>query len=100
MDLDSDSTMYLGQMRQYCVLDQFWQSLMKSAMRQRRSTVRAYHCAHKLNRTIVDFAGSEVVTQVHLAEALQYWLKMDLPKITLTIRKLPLCVSPSSHISQ
>jgi len=36
-------------------------------MRQRRPIVRAYHRAHKLNRTIAD-----------LAESLQYRLKIGL----------------------
>jgi predicted ATPase with chaperone activity len=30
------------------------------------------------NLTIVDLAGSEEITQVHLAEALQYHPKLDL----------------------
>ncbi|MDY6846638.1 MAG: hypothetical protein SVP52_05835, partial [Chloroflexota bacterium] len=49
-----------------------FQALMKTAMRQLQLTARAYHRVLKLSRTIADLAGSEGITQVHLAEALQY----------------------------
>jgi magnesium chelatase family protein len=51
---------------------------MKTAMSQLRLTARAYHRVLKLSRTIADLAGSEHITQVHLAEALQYRPKLDL----------------------
>ncbi|MBW6466942.1 MAG: hypothetical protein K0B06_10590 [Brevefilum sp.] len=47
-------------------------------MRQLQLTARAYHRVLKLSRTIADLAGSEAITQVHLAEALQ-----DRPKSVL-----------------
>jgi len=51
---------------------------MKSAMRQLRLTARAYHRALKLGRTIADLAGSDAITQVHLAEVLKYQLMLAL----------------------
>jgi len=51
---------------------------MKTAMRQLQLTARAYHRVLKLSRAIADLAGSEVITQAHLAEALQYRPKLDL----------------------
>ena len=51
---------------------------MKTAMRQLQLTARAYHRVLKLSRTIADLVGSETITQVHLAEALQYRPKMEL----------------------
>ena len=58
-------------------LDDACQALMNTAMRQLQLTARAYHRVLKLSRTIADLAGSEVITQVHLAEALQYRPKLD-----------------------
>lgn len=67
-----------AQIRKYCVLDEPCQLLMKTAMRQLQLTARAYHRVLKLSRTIADLAGSEAITQVHLAEALQYRPKLGL----------------------
>jgi magnesium chelatase family protein len=41
-------------------------------------TASAYHLVIKLCRLIADLAGSEMITQVHLAEALQYRPKLEL----------------------
>jgi len=78
MGIASNSDMRPTQIRKFCVLDGTCQSLMKTAMSQLRLTARAYHRVLKLSRTIADLAGSEHITQVHLAEALQYRPKLDL----------------------
>jgi magnesium chelatase family protein len=51
---------------------------MKTAKRQLQLTARVYYRVLKLSQTIADLAGSEAITQVHLAEALQYRPKLDL----------------------
>ena len=65
-------------MRKYCALDDPCQALMKTAMHQLQLTARAYPWVLILNRTIPDLAGQDVVTQMLLAEALQYRPKLDL----------------------
>jgi len=77
-NIASNADMRPAQIRKYCVLDEPCQLLMKTAMRQLQLTARAYHRVLKLSRTIADLAGSEAITQVHLAEALQYRPKLDL----------------------
>ncbi len=77
-DIASNADMRPRQIRKYCELDEPCQALMKTAMRQLQLTARAYHRVLKLSRTIADLAGSEGITQVHLAEALQYRPKLDL----------------------
>ena len=77
MGIASNADMRPAQIRKFCVLDEPCQALMKTAMRQLQLTARAYHRVLKLSRTIADLAGSEAITQVHLAEALQYWPKVD-----------------------
>ena len=74
----SNADMRPAQIRQYCALDEECQTLMKTAMRQLQLTARAYHRVLKLARTIADLAREEDITQVHLAEALQYRPKLDL----------------------
>ncbi|MFN2304237.1 MAG: YifB family Mg chelatase-like AAA ATPase [Anaerolineales bacterium] len=74
----SNADMHPAQIRKYCALDEDCQSLMKTAMRQLQLTARAYHRVLKLARTIADLAGAEDITQVHLAEALQYRPKLEM----------------------
>ena len=73
----SNADMRPAQIRKYCGLDDPCQALMKTAMRQLQLTARAYHRVLKLARTIADLAGADEITQVHLAEALQYRPKVD-----------------------
>jgi magnesium chelatase family protein len=73
----SNADMRPAQIRKFCGLDDPCQTLMKTAMRQLQLTARAYHRVLKLARTIADLAGAEEITQVHLAEALQYRPKVD-----------------------
>jgi len=77
-DIASNADMRPAQIQKYCGLDEACQNLMKTAMRQLQLTARAYHRVLKQARTIADLAGSEDITQVHLAEALQYRPKLDL----------------------
>jgi magnesium chelatase family protein len=71
-DIACNADMRPAQIRKYCALDEASQTLMKTAMRQLQLTARAYHRVLKLARTIADLAGADTITQVHLAEALQY----------------------------
>ena len=58
--------------REFCLLDQESQSLMRSALQQLRLSARAYHRVLKLSRTIADLTGEKDIKAGHLAEALQY----------------------------
>jgi len=77
-DIASYADMRPAQVWKYCAMDDACQALMKTAMRQLQLTAWAYHRVLKLSRTIAELAGSEDITQVHLAEALQVRLKLEL----------------------
>jgi magnesium chelatase family protein len=62
--------MHVGEIRQFCKLQDEGQSLMRAAMTQLNLSARAYHRILKLARTIADLAGCEDIRSVHLAEAL------------------------------
>lgn len=68
----SNAEMNPAQIRKYCQLDEQSQALIRTAMKQLQLTARGYHRVLKLARSIADLAESDVITQVHLAEALQY----------------------------
>jgi magnesium chelatase family protein len=72
--------MRVGEIRQFCKLQDEGQSLMRAAMSQLNLSARAYHRTQsvKLARTIDDLAGSEDIQSAHLAEALQYRPKLML----------------------
>ena len=74
----SNADMRVGEIRQFCKLQDEGQSLMRAAMTQLNLSERAYHRILKLARTIADLAGSEEIQSVHLAEALQYRPKLML----------------------
>ncbi|MBN1875819.1 MAG: YifB family Mg chelatase-like AAA ATPase [Anaerolineae bacterium] len=61
-----------GEIRQFCILRDEAQSLIRSAMRQMHLSARAYHRVLKVSRTIADLEGTEQIQSHHLAEALQY----------------------------
>ena len=64
--------MRVGEIRQFCKLQDEGQRLMRAAMTQLNLSARAYHRILKLARTIADLAGCEQIGPAHLAEALQY----------------------------
>jgi magnesium chelatase family protein len=61
--------MRVGEIRQFCRLQDEGQSLMRAAMTQLNLSARAYHRILTLARTIADLAGSDEIQSVHLAEA-------------------------------
>jgi len=75
-DIVCNADMRVGEIRQYCKLQDEGQRLMRAAMTQLNLSARAYHRILKLSRTIADLAGSEEIQSVHLAEALQYRPKL------------------------
>jgi magnesium chelatase family protein len=72
----ANADMRVGEIRQFCKLQDEGQSLMRAAMTQLNLSARGYHRVLKLARTIADLAGSGDIQSVHLAEALQYRPKL------------------------
>ena len=79
-DIVCNADMRVGEVRQFCKLQEEGQSLMRAAMTQLNLSARAYHRTRsvKLARTIADLAGSEDIQSTQLAEALQYRPKLML----------------------
>ena len=77
-DVVCNADMRVGEIRQFCKLQDEGQGLMRAAMTQMNLSARAYHRILKLARTISDLAGSDDIQSVHLAEALQYRPKLML----------------------
>ena len=76
VDISSNTDMRVGEMRQFCKLDEEEDSLIRSAMSQLQLSARGCHRVLKLARTIADLVGSDNIQSVHLAEALQYRPKL------------------------
>lgn len=60
-------------------------ALLKTAVCQFQLTVRAYHRALMLSRTIANLAGMEAIKPMHLAEGLQYRPKLELMGWTVPV---------------
>jgi len=75
-DIICNADMRVGEIRQFCKLQDEGQHLMRAAMTQLNLSARAYHRILKLARTIADLAGSDEIQSAHLAEALQYRSKL------------------------
>jgi len=56
--------MRVGEIRQFCKLQDEGQSLMRVGMTQLNLSARGYHRVLKLARTIADLAGSEDIQPV------------------------------------
>jgi magnesium chelatase family protein len=61
--------MRVGEIRQFCKLQNEGQSLMRAVMSQFNLSASAYRRILELARTIADLARSEEIQSVHLAEA-------------------------------
>ena len=62
-----NADMRVGEIRQFCKLQDDGQSLMRAAMTQLNLSARGYHRVLKLVRTIADLAGSDDIQSAHLA---------------------------------
>ncbi len=60
------------EVREFCLVEESAQSLLKAAMKQLYLSARAFHRILKLARTIADLENSETIKANHLAEAIQY----------------------------
>jgi len=68
------------EIRLYCQLTRDAKSLLKSAFNSLNLSGRAYDRIVKVSRTIADLDGSDLITDSHVAESLQYRaLRLELP---------------------
>ena len=75
-----NATMEPAQMRTWCALDEAGIQLMKDAFRVMNLTARSYDRVLRVARTIADLEGSESITPMHIAEAVQYRnFKLEFP---------------------
>ncbi len=62
------------ELRLYCRLNKHAKALMRDAFSSLSLSARSYDKILKVARTIADLAGSEIIEEIHVAEALQYRL--------------------------
>ena len=58
--------------RQFCIIDEMGQQILKDAMDRLGLSARAYDRILKVARTIADLAGSPAITTEHLSEAINF----------------------------
>jgi magnesium chelatase family protein len=78
LDIVCNSDIRVAEVRKFCKLDEAGDRLVRQAMSQLNLSARGYHRVLKLTRTIADLAGSDDIQPIHLAEVLQYRLKLML----------------------
>ncbi len=61
-----------GEIDAHCAIEPPAQQLLRQAIERLHLSPRAYHRILKVARTIADLAGSESITNAHVAEAIQY----------------------------
>ena len=67
-----NAEMGLPEIREYCQLERRPLGLLRMAMSRLNLSPRGYHRILRLSRTIADLAGSDVVEEAHVAEAVAY----------------------------
>ena len=70
--LTCNAEMTPKEVREYCLVEESAQSLLKAAMKQLYLSARAFHRILKLARTIADLENDDIIKAHHLAEAIQY----------------------------
>lgn len=67
----SNSAMTSSEIRKYCPMDEMSEKVLKKAFDSMAMSARGYDRVLRVARTIADLAGSENITAVHMAEAVQ-----------------------------
>jgi magnesium chelatase family protein len=75
-DIICNADMRVREIRQFSMLQDEGQSLMRAAMNQMNLSARAYHRILKLARTFANLADSEDIQSTHLSGELQYRPKL------------------------
>jgi magnesium chelatase family protein len=73
----TNSEMTVVELRQFCLLQPNASNMLRAATSQYSLSGRSLHRLLKVARTIADLAGVEQISEMHLAEALQYRPKQD-----------------------
>lgn len=68
----SNSQLTSRLVKKYCKMEEKAENLMKQAYTRLNFSARAYNRIMKVARTIADLDGSDIITAVHMAEAIQY----------------------------
>jgi magnesium chelatase family protein len=71
-DIHYNAQMNVKQIREFCVLDEASQQLIKQAMKNLNLSARAYDRILKVARTIADLEAMDSIAPQHIAEAIQY----------------------------
>ena len=61
-----------GQIQRFCRMDAEGEKLLAAFCRENSISVRGYHRILKTARTIADLAGSSIIREEHLLEAVSY----------------------------
>ena len=56
----------------YCVLEPSAERMLQNAITSKNLSMRTYHKVKKLGRTMADLAGSDIITEQHIGEALAF----------------------------
>jgi magnesium chelatase family protein len=70
--LHSNSAMGSKHIQKFCVIEDSAKEMLKHAIAQLNFSARAYDRILKVARTIADLAGSDIIRQDHIQEAIQY----------------------------
>ncbi|HLX39860.1 MAG TPA: ATP-binding protein [Ktedonobacteraceae bacterium] len=73
-----NAAMGSAEVRAFCQMEASGEKLLTAALQQLHLSIRASQRALKLARTIADLSDSELIKANHLAEAIQYRLRMGL----------------------
>lgn len=67
----TNARMGLGEMKEHCRIGEGGEALLRTAMTRCGLSARAYHGVLRVARTIADLDGSDDISTVHIAEAIQ-----------------------------